>query len=1563
MSRRHIIAGLLFIVALFLLAGRELQSTFAAFGFNGPPVAVDDNYTVHNQMLLSPMSNDYNPEGDGLSFNAIDTQPTHGQLFIYTTGVYTYRANLGYTGSDSFTYSIKDSANNLASATVYITVVNQPPVAVTDSYTIHNQLLITPPANDYDPEGDGVSFDSIVTQPQHGTLFLYTTGTYTYRATYGYVGTDSFTYKIKDGLGLYATGTVNLNVVNQNPVAVPDFYLKTGPLLIGPRDNDFDPDADSVSFQSILTQPSHGTLQVYTTGVYTYTPTGGYTGFDSFTYRIVDSLGATADGTVYLLVLSSAPPGEKVPYSCSCPGDPSGGLPIDPDRGALQQQHSGPAGDSGPAAHDPVNLASGRENYTPEPDLFIYNPSGPAVNWQRSYVGSQAIAADIGYGSPGLSRGWVHSYDISVQGWSGNWWPLKLTYPNGSTESLTPVLSGGVPTGAFTVPAGAPYRVDGVPGTPTGKWQSVTITWKDNTKWKLTLLTGDTYALNQLTNRTGQSLNFTWNSSRQLTQVTDQTSSTTLLTLAYSGGKLATATDVYGRQITYTFSTVSGSVPSMLQSVSQIVTSGTSNPPAHWTYTYDLNKGQQLSTITVPSPTGTGNSTATINYDSIGRVSSLVDANGNQRVYTYNSGTTLVQVKDSSNNVALSWTQKFNTAGLNTGVTDAATHSSTIAYGDTHNPLKPTSITDRNSHVTTYTYDSFGNVLTITNPRSVTTTYTWDYTNFSLGRLTSIQEGTKPATTLTYYEPSGLLNTVTKPKPNNASGTTTITYTYDSLGNVLTVVGPGNNASTTITTTMNYTTDGGYSQSAKMGQPLTITDNLSHVTHLRYDSQGRTTSITDASGNETDFSFNLAGQLLTTTSPATGQTGSGNRLSTNAYLYVGGPLTTTTFYDESNTQVRQISRTYGLEGETLTVAGSTEPATYQYDALYRSKTLKDGNNNTTTYTYNNIGLLSSITMPGSEVTQFTSYDNDGNLLQRVDGNSVTTNYVYNDAESLLTDIQYPATTSLNVHFTYDTFGRRSGMTDSTGSQSYSYGNLDELLSLTTTYTGLAAKSISYSYYLDGSRQSMTTPAGTFNYDYDAAGRPASFTNPFSETTSWTYQNNDWLQTQTLQNGAVANYSYNPMGQLTGLLNQIGASTISDFSSIGYDGTGNRTAVTASITGATSLNGSTGYTYDTKNQLTQETSTRDGGFTDNFAYDSAGNPTTFKGLTKTYNANNQQTGTGYVHDNNGNPTTYGGVTLAFDPENRMTSYGSVLTAGYRGDGLRAWKQSATARTYFLYDGILPILEMDSSGSITATTSFAAFGLVSRREGSTSVFYNFDSEGNVAQRSDASGTVLSNHLFDSHGALRSGSLNEPFGYKGQFGYYTDQETGLQLLTQRYYDPNTGRFLTRDPIGYAGGISLYSYVTNNPVSWIDVEGRQKKPIPSQPPDDVYKRALKKIADATGGTLTDKWKIIPGYLSYNDAIRGLQRMGFKKFFNPNPPHWGGSDWEGMIDGVWYHVTVGYPRLKYGMFVPSYDCAPPSFIDAHYERYQPSSMKHVIDYLTPSWAPLIPVIVSGLQR
>jgi RHS repeat-associated protein len=61
--------------------------------------------------------------------------------------------------------------------------------------------------------------------------------------------------------------------------------------------------------------------------------------------------------------------------------------------------------------------------------------------------------------------------------------------------------------------------------------------------------------------------------------------------------------------------------------------------------------------------------------------------------------------------------------------------------------------------------------------------------------------------------------------------------------------------------------------------------------------------------------------------------------------------------------------------------------------------------------------------------------------------------------------------------------------------------------------------------------------------------------------------------------------------------------------------------------------------------------------------------------------------------------------------------------------------------------------------------------------------------------------------------SGTNNTPYGTKGQWGYYTDGETGLLLLTHRYFDPATGRFLTRDPIGVEGGIKGQQYM----VKWV--------------------------------------------------------------------------------------------------------------------------------------------------
>ena len=73
----------------------------------------------------------------------------------------------------------------------------------------------------------------------------------------------------------------------------------------------------------------------------------------------------------------------------------------------------------------------------------------------------------------------------------------------------------------------------------------------------------------------------------------------------------------------------------------------------------------------------------------------------------------------------------------------------------------PPRCTGKDGKSVSASYDQFGNVLTSTDLRGNVTTYTYDYSNFPLGRLTQVQTGSHTPTTYTYYEPSGLVHTVT----------------------------------------------------------------------------------------------------------------------------------------------------------------------------------------------------------------------------------------------------------------------------------------------------------------------------------------------------------------------------------------------------------------------------------------------------------------------------------------------------------------------------------------------------------------------------------------------------------------------------------------------------------------------------------------------------------------------------------------------------------------------------------------------------------------------------------
>jgi RHS repeat-associated protein len=1114
-----------------------------------------------------------------------------------------------------------------------------------------------------------------------------------------------------------------------------------------------------------------------------------------------------------------------------------------------------------------------------------------------------------------LGDGWSQNYNMGVQdptnGGSGAADVKYIFEPNGAEIAFT---APSVPTAAdpsvqCQVQAGYAYLVswkyNSSNGTTyydfTDAMRNQYVTSPINSATLCSVLT-------EIIDRNGNAIHFNYNAPLTpaswplLSSITDSANSPLLVINrgANSSPAITSVDDRYGRTVYYhvgyyASNTITYS-PNIYacDHVSQIEPTDTPNPPDRYYYQYvrtanDGNWLPKLSSISVPNPTGSSiPATSTIAYDpTYATVSSVTDANGNESSF---------QSVNSSGSAA--WSTNYEEVSISGGSTPTYNYMvsfdgnmspltktdgvgnliDTKVYGDANNPFLPTTNTDGNGHTWTYAYtpNGYGNLASFLTPRGVTTAYAWNFSNFGLGECIQSQDSStsgssieyKSPTTVSYFEPSGQAETVTTPTPGTADSSTEVvtSYSYNIYGNVTKIVTPGNSSNSEITTIF------GFGSTPQKNQVLSVTDNLGHSTDFTYDDQGNVTSETDAVGNTTYWGttagidgYNIANQDVLLTYPATGETGSGNSHDTFTFAYPGGPETSTQTYDEGNHSgyVEQTLNEYGPEGELLDVSGSTEPAIYSYDALYRLSSLEDGDSHTTNYYYNQQGYLDSVTYPGysgatptysggtwsnvsgSDSIRNSSYDADGNTLTRVDGRGVTTTYSYSDPESQLTGISYSTTgtavaTQPSVSLSYDGFGRLASVDNgvtkdqygfTVGSTAYSgYDDDDNLLNAQTGFyeSGSIAfsKDVSYTYYPNGSKASTTVPSGAFSYSYDAAERPTSETNPFSETTSWSYQNNNALSGQTLSDWATTSYTRNAMYFLTAISNKDGSgNTLSSFSGMTYNATGDRTALTAAMTSDTAYSCSKSYGYNGSSELTSETSTGNNTYTNTFAYDAAENPTTFRTSSgKYYSADNQLSATGFAYDGDGNPTTYSSTALAFDVKDRLTSVGTTMSAGYNAFDMRAWKTNSSGTTYYLYDSdsTSPVCEFSSSGTVLATNTYSVHGLVSRNTSSGSTFYEFDPQGAVSGRLNTSGSCTSTSTADAFGIVtNSSTVSDPFGYFAQAGYYTDQETGLILTTFRYYDPGLGRFLNRDPSGYSGGINLYGYTYNRPVSFSDPSG----------------------------------------------------------------------------------------------------------------------------------------------
>ena len=348
-------------------------------------------------------------------------------------------------------------------------------------------------------------------------------------------------------------------------------------------------------------------------------------------------------------------------------------------------------------------------------------------------------------------------------------------------------------------------------------------------------------------------------------------------------------------------------------------------------------------------------------------------------------------------------------------------------------------------------------------------------------------------------------------------------------------------------------------------------------------------------------------------------------------------------------------------------------------------------------------------------------------------------------------------------------------------------------------------------------------------------------------------------------GIKTTFSYNTVGQRTGLWHGNGTRTSSSYDAAGqttqiihrktngtsilqldyqYDAAGNRTVMnedsgTARVT----------WLYDAQNQLTGENRTGTNAYRQTYTYDSAGNRTVKNvagtRTTSSYDAANQLTyalaaagRTTYTFDLAGNQqlelTPAGArTTTIWNYENQPAAYqlpaGSRVTMSYNADNRRVEKQTAaTTSTKFVWEPSTDayFAELDNANATQKIYTFepVQYGnLISHRVSANS-YIHADALGSTRAVTSGGNTVSDTFLYDAWGieVARTGTTAIlPFRWVGGVGYYYDTETGLVYVRARVYQPTTARWVSVDPLILADGVNVFAYAYNNPIFYMDSSG----------------------------------------------------------------------------------------------------------------------------------------------
>jgi RHS repeat-associated protein len=830
-----------------------------------------------------------------------------------------------------------------------------------------------------------------------------------------------------------------------------------------------------------------------------------------------------------------------------------------------------------------------------------------------------------------------------------------------------------------------------------------------------------------------------------------------------------------------------------------------------------------------------------VNYSNgnFGYLTSITDANGNTITILRNGLAEITQITDPNGrslNLAYGLDAEGH-IGLITSITDPLGRSVFYTYdvGDGSGMLA--SVTDEKGGVTTYTHNSQFQLTAITDPLGNTYQNAYDpngrviqqtapnggVTQFAYTLLNS-QIPTSPVSTTvvtdprlnttTYqFNPAGFLISQTDALGNqtvyNVNSSTnqtmsmtdplgrTTAYTYDSNGNrtsftLLEAVSSGESvgggsADVVGPTTTSYVFDPVYSKLTSM------TDPLGNVTTYSYNNNGNLLNVKDPLGRQTSYTYDSYGEKVTATDPlgnVTQSTYSNGTLSsqTDALGRVSGYV--------SDIIGRQIAATSPLGQTTQNtydplgkVVNTTDAAgnrtSESYDLNENLLSVADPSGNTTTFSYDSMNRLLTRTDSLGHKESY-QYDLNENLTQFTDRRGVSTNYTY-DLLNRKVLVTYGSGGG-SVFYTYDAMSRMTQAADSiTGAVSRSYDLLDRMI-LENTSNG----SVSYAYDAAGRRiTKQVSGQATVTYAYDADYELTQMTQG-SSAAVLAYDADGRRTSLTLPNGVVTSYGYDPVSELTAIGNQMGNTSVGNLNYL-YDADGHRTSVGGTLAQTGLPAAASAGSYNANNQLMQ-----------------------WKGNNFTYDAN-------------GNLLSDGTNTYTWDGRNHLVGISGGVSASFKYDpfGRRASKTVGATTTSFVYDGVNSVQELQSGvASANMLDGLGTDEYYQRTDTSGTGDFLSDALGDTVSLVGGSGATIAQYTYDPFGnTTATGTSSNTYQYTGR----ENDGTGLYYYRARYYSPQTGRFISEDPVGFAGGTDLYAYAANSPSNFNDPLGLcppQKKP-----------------------------------------------------------------------------------------------------------------------------------------